>query len=240
MSELKSVAIVQSNYIPWIGYFDLISSVDEFVLLDDVQFTKRDWRNRNLIKSQTGPKWLTIPVATKGRFNQLVNETLVQGQEWREQHWATLVHAYGKSAFFNEISDLLGPLYKDGRSEFLSAINREFIVEISDFLNLNTTITTSSQYPLTNEPTERLVSICRAAGATTYVSGPAAKSYLDVSVFRRENIDVEWFEYPTYRQYPQMWGGFESNMSIVDMLFNLGEASLEQVLESGSRRISST
>lgn len=240
MSTLKSIAVVQSNYIPWIGYFDLINSVDEFVLLDDVQFTKRDWRNRNRIKSQAGPKWLTIPVASKGKFKQLVNETQVQGHEWREQHWDTLLHAYGKSEFFDEASRLLRPLYEARKSEALSEINREFIVKISDFLDVRTLISSSSQYPLADDPSERLVSICSAAGASTYVSGPAAKDYLDVSKFRRRDISVEWFEYPEYGSYSQMWGAFEANLSIVDVLFNLGGASREYLRTSGSRTLPTT
>src|SRR4030095_6284230 len=96
----KRVAIVQSSYIPWKGYFDLIRASDEFILLDDVQFTKRDWRSRNRIKTQRGPAWLTIPVRTKGLYKQLIQDTYVSDVRWGEAHWATLRASYARAPFF--------------------------------------------------------------------------------------------------------------------------------------------
>ena len=97
---MKKVAIVQSNYIPWKGYFDMIASVDEFILYDDMQFTRRDWRNRNLIKTPTGLQWLTIPVKVKGKFEQKIRETEIEGHDWAKTHWQSLVHNYGKAKHF--------------------------------------------------------------------------------------------------------------------------------------------
>jgi hypothetical protein len=235
ITNKKSLAIVQSNYIPWIGYFDLINYVDEFVLLDDVQFTKRDWRNRNIIKSSTGPRWLTIPVVSKGLYGQLLNQTKVMGSDWRKEHWKALVHSYSKAAYFDEVSEWLHPLYRDSQFESLSQINKLFLSEISNYLGVQTSLTSSSQYPLSSKPTERLVSICLAAGASTYVSGPAAKDYLEVSLFEEHNIEVEWFSYPTYSSYPQLWGEFQPKLSIVDLLFNVGPKSQAHLFNSWVR-----
>src|SRR5687768_17987150 len=96
----KRIAIVQSNYIPWKGYFDLINSVDEFILFDSAQYTRRDWRNRNLVKTSAGPTWLTIPVATKGKFDQRICDTVVSERNWPQQHWKTIAHWYAKATHF--------------------------------------------------------------------------------------------------------------------------------------------
>ncbi len=106
MNTSKTVAIVQSNYIPWRGYFDLINSADEFILYDDAQYTIRDWRNRNLIKTADGPRWLTIPVKVKGKYLQKIKETVISDPSWGLQHWASLTHSYSKAAFFSEYESL--------------------------------------------------------------------------------------------------------------------------------------
>ena len=112
MSGRKRLAIIQSSYIPWKGYFDAIATVDEFILLDDAQYTKRDWRNRNRIKPPAGPQWLTIPDQVKGRFEQRIDETLVADPSWAEKHWSTLVNVYRRASGFDEVAAWLGPLYE--------------------------------------------------------------------------------------------------------------------------------
>jgi hypothetical protein len=170
----KRVAIVQSCYIPWKGYFDLIRAVDEFVLLDDVQFTKRDWRNRNRIQTPTGPRWLTIPVITKGRFVQAIDETEI-AEAWADKHWAALVHAYAKAPHFREMAPVLLSLYDVARDErMLSRVNYLFTTGICRALDIPTRISWSRDYPLAGAKTDRLLSICVALGATHYVSGPSA------------------------------------------------------------------
>src|SRR5258706_2679625 len=119
----KRVAIVQSSYIPWKGYFDLIRSVDEFILLDDVQFTRRDWRSRNQIKTQHGPAWLTIPVNTRGRYTQLIRDTTISDASWADRHWRSLVASYGKARCFRAYADLVESLYRCATSDRLSALN---------------------------------------------------------------------------------------------------------------------
>lgn len=218
---MKRVAIVQSNYIPWKGYFDLIASVDEFVLYDDVQFTRRDWRNRNLIKTPQGVRWLTIPVASKGRYHQTIRETAIEGGDWAATHLQSLRSNYRRARFFDQVSELVEPLYA-APSSSLSDLNRAFLDAICNYLGITTHFTRSADYELAEERTERLASICSQAGADVYVSGPAAKDYLDEAEFRRRGMRVEWFDYSRYPEYPQLWGEFVHGVTMLDLLFNCG------------------
>jgi hypothetical protein len=228
-SRAKKVAVVQSNYIPWKGYFDLIAAVDEFVLYDDVQYTRRDWRNRNRIKTPQGVQWLTIPVSVKGKYHQSVRETKIDGSEWASAHYKSLVQNYSRAPYFEEISDWLHPLYLNSAFTHLSDLNRCFIETICDYLGINTTITSSSEYNLVEGRTERLVAICSQAGAKAYISGPTAKDYLDEEIFLKNGIEVHWFDYIGYATYPQLWGEFRHDVSILDLLFNCGRASVNQL-----------
>ena len=219
----KRIAIVQSNYIPWRGYFDLIRRVDEFVLFDEVQYTRRDWRNRNRIKTAQGVCWLTIPVAVKGRYTQKISETLVSESSWRERHWRTLSMAYGRAPFFRSLRERFEELYLGSDEERLSRINERFLRAVCELLGLTTRLKRSSDYEIVAGKSERLVSICRQADATEYYSGPAARAYLDEDAFRRAGIEVRWMVYPEYRPYRQQHGpAFERGLSIVDLLFNEG------------------
>jgi hypothetical protein len=218
---VKKVAIVQSNYIPWKGYFDLIASVDEFVLYDDMQFTRRDWRNRNLIKTAQGLKWLTVPVVVKGRFEQPIRETRIQEGDWARVHLNSFRSNYARAACFSEVFDLLTPAYEE-RHDTISTLNRRLIELVCSYLGITTRISHSWDYASAAGRSERLADICAQAGATVYVSGPAARAYLDEGVFAARGIKVEWFDYNGYPQYPQLWTGFEHGVSIVDLLFNCG------------------
>lgn len=219
---MKTVAIVQSNYIPWKGYFDLVGSVDEFVLYDDMQFTRRDWRNRNLIKTPNGLQWLTIPVQVKGRYHQRIRDTLISDPGWPGSHWRTLSLNYGRAPFFDSTAEWLDPLYRTAGQADLTGINRHFLQAICDRLGIRTRLSDSADYTLTGEKSEKLASICEQAGADVYLSGPAARDYLDESVFNDRGITVRWFDYSRYREYPQLWGAFEHGVTILDLLFNTG------------------
>lgn len=223
---MKSVAILQSNYIPWKGYFDLIAAVDEFIIYDDMQYTRRDWRNRNKIKTPQGLQWLTVPVLVKGKYNQLIKETEIDGSAWAENHWKTIVQNYRRSKYFDEIEEWLGPLYKTNSYTLLSSLNREFIQKICNYLSIDTKITSSSEYILVEGKTLRLVDICKQAGATEYVSGMSAKEYLEEEIFSELEISLKWFDYQNYPEYNQLWTGFEHGVSIVDLLFNCGKESV--------------
>jgi WbqC-like protein family len=220
----KKVVISQSNYIPWKGYFDMINSADEFVIYDDVQYTRRDWRNRNKVVTPGGVKWLTIPVETKGKYHQKVNETKISEANWASQHWLTLRSCYKKAHYFKYYEPLFEDLYLDKLQsiEYLSKVNELIIRTICMILGINTKIVSSSNFKLKEDRNERLVAICQELGATTYFSGPAAKNYIETERFRAENIEVKWMDYSGYLEYPQCYGAFEHGVSILDLLFNCG------------------
>jgi hypothetical protein len=222
---MKKVAILQSNYIPWKGYFDMIAAVDEFILYDDMQYTRRDWRNRNQIKTPQGVQWLTIPVKVKGKYHQKICETEIQGIDWIESHWKSLVQNYSRSPYFHEIVEWLEPLYFSDVPANLSLVNRRFIEAICKYLSISTVISNSWDYRLVEGKTERLADLCAQAGGTEYVSGPAAKDYIDAQVFADFGISLSWFDYSGYSEYPQLWNEFAHGVTILDLLFNCGKAS---------------
>lgn len=227
----KKVAILQSNYIPWKGYFDLVAAVDEFILYDDMQFTKNDWRNRNKIKTPKGLEWLSIPVGSD--ISRRIRDVQLPKNGWQQKHLKTLEINYGRSAFFEEVFNLLKPIYLNQQIGKLTEFNRTLIQAVCDYLNIKTKISYSWDYNLGEGKTERLVSLCQQAGATDYISGPAAKDYLDEAMFNKQNIQVSWFDYSGYQAYPQLWGTFEHGVSVLDLLFNCGKQS-NQYLKSAS------
>ena len=220
----KVVAIVQSNYIPWRGYFDLIGGADEFILYDSVQFTRRDWRNRNRIKTPQGVRWLTIPVHSKGRYHQSIAETEIQDPAWADRHWRTICQHYAGAAGFDVWAGELEELYAASRDErLLSAVNERFLRGVCEMLGIETTITRCTDYaPAPGDATGRLLALCHAAGAATYLSGPSARAYLDVERFEQAGIAVRWEDYSGYVEYPQRFGPFEPAVGIVDLLLNTG------------------
>jgi hypothetical protein len=220
--DSKSVAIIQSNYIPWKGYFDLIAAVDVFVIYDDMQFTRRDWRNRNQIKTPTGLQWLTVPVLVKGKYLQRINETRIDGTDWAKAHWKTITHNYSKTPFFKEISDWLAPFYLEGQYSNLSALNSTLIKEICSYLNIKTVIRDSNEFRLEGDKSGKLLKIAKTLEADRYLTGPSAQAYLDTSIFEQSGITVDWFDYSNYRIYPQAWGDFTHHVSVIDLLFNCG------------------
>jgi hypothetical protein len=219
---MKKVAIVQSNYIPWKGYFDMIAAVDEFILYDDMQFTRRDWRNRNQIKSPQGVQWLTVPVKVKGKYFQKIRDTEIDGTDWPEGHWRLLEQNYRRARYFDEIASWLEPLYRKNTFTHISPMNRVFIEAICKYLGIRTLISNSWDYPLVDGKTERLAGLCKEARGTEYISGPAAKDYIDDRIFRDMNITLTWFTYDNYPEYPQLWGEFAHGVTILDLLFNTG------------------
>ncbi|UYO51281.1 WbqC family protein [Rhodopseudomonas palustris] len=219
---MKKVAIIQSNYIPWRGYFDMIAAVDEVIIYDDMQYTRRDWRNRNQIKTQNGLHWLTVPVLVKGRYHQKIRDTRIDGTHWAKTHWRTIETNYRAAPHFVEIASWLAPIYLEEKHEYLSLLNRRLLETICDYLGIPARLTTSWDYELIDGKTERLADLCRQAGATEYVSGPSAQSYVDETVFADMGIGLTWFDYQGFADYPQLWGEFEPAVSIVDLLFNTG------------------
>ncbi|MGK0186251.1 MAG: hypothetical protein ACI9R3_002034 [Verrucomicrobiales bacterium] len=220
---MKKVAILQSNYIPWKGYFDLINSVDVFVLYDDMQYTRRDWRNRNKVKGPGGLKWLSVPVEVKGKYLQTIKETRVSDAAWATKHWQTLRGFYAKAPHFSDYAEELESLYtRAGDLEHLSEINHLFITAINQWLGITTEIQWSSDYQLVDGKSERLLGICRDAEASHYLSGPAARDYLDAELFATAGITVDWMDYAGYPQYSQLHGNFEHGVTVLDLLFQCG------------------
>ena len=234
---MKKVAIVQSNYIPWKGYFDLIAAADEFILYDDVQYTRRDWRNRNQIKSPQGIQWLTVPVKVKGKYTQKIRETEIDGFEWADVHWKAFLQNYRRAPYFDDVARWLEPYYHGGKYSHLSALNRDLIEAVCRFLGITTRISNSWEYSLAPGKSDRLAELCAQVGGTAYISGPSARGYLDASPFDERGVKVLWFDYEGYPEYRQQWGGFVHAVSIVDLLFNEGPAARDYLRFVGKRRV---
>ncbi|WP_374028275.1 WbqC family protein [Bdellovibrio bacteriovorus] len=226
---MKKVVILQSNYIPWKGYFDLIWIADEFIILDDVQYTKNDWRNRNQIKTVQGKKWLTIPVTYKFSERPLISSITVCSPNWVEEHLAQLKLAYQGAPYYSEFLPHLESWYgKIKTFDKLSEINLYLLQAIADYLEIGAKLTKSSLYITTQElqsldKNHRLAEICARAKATDYITGPSALSYLDESVFKSQGINVHVADYGSYGPYPQQHGEFDHYVTILDLIFNLGK-----------------
>lgn len=222
MAQDKTVAIIQSNYIPWKGYFDIINMVDEFILFDEVQYTKRDWRNRNKIKTPNGAQWLTIPVLTKSKYEQPIDSVEI-AESWAEKHWRSIESNYRRASCFDEMAPRLKPIFEACEPlRLLSDVNYTLLRGISDLLGIKTPMTWSRVYAGHGHKTERLLTICQEAGAGLYISGPAAKVYLDVEIFRAAGIDVNYMDYDGYPVYQQLYGDFDHYVSVVDLILNAG------------------
>lgn len=217
----KKIAILQSNYIPWKGYFDIIGMVDEFIIYDEVQYTKNDWRNRNKIKTANGVQWITIPVYQKS-LHQKISETQISNLKWGPKNWNSLKTNYSKAAHFKNYSQVLEEFYMTFNKPWLSEINVTLLKLICSFLDIRTPITNSTDYILEGDPTEKLVSLCKQTGSSYYLSGLAAKNYLREDLFEQEGIKIEWMDYSGYSDYPQLYPPFEHGVSVVDLLFNVG------------------
>jgi hypothetical protein len=219
---VKRVAILQSNYIPWKGYFDIIHRVDEFILYDDVQYTKNDWRNRNLIKTSQGKKWLTIPV-TVGSLHDKINEVRIADAGWGVRHWETIRNNYRHAPFFRDYHETFERLFLNATEPLLCTINYRFLAAMLEILGVQTRLTQSTEYgSLAGRSTERVVNLCRAAGATHYLSGPAAKAYIVPEEFAAAAIAVEYMDYTGYPEYEQLYPPFDHGVSVIDLILTAG------------------
>ena len=220
---MKRIAILQSNYIPWKGYFDIINYVDEFIIYDEAQYTRRDWRNRNLIKTRQGLKWLTIPVEVKGKYTQTICETKIAEKTWAAKHWESVRHNYHEADYFDEYKFQFESIYKKASElDKLSEVNLLFINFVNEILHINAKISQSSQYHLEEDKNEKIISICEQSGASSYVTGPAARQYINEDLFQKNGIELEYFSYDNYSEYNQLYGSFQHNVSVIDLIFNTG------------------
>jgi len=230
----KRIAVVQSNYIPWKGFFDLIAAVDEFILYDDVQYTRRDWRNRNQIKTAHGLQWLTVPVNVKGQYLAAIKDMIVADRSWAARHWKTIVHNYGGVSCFDEVAGWLESLYTEAaRLSHLSEVNYLFIEATCRSLGIDTRLSWSMDYELMPGRTERLVGLCQQAGATEYLSGPSARAYVEEDRFRAAGIRVLYADYTGYPEYRQLHPPFVHTVSVIDLLLNEGANAQRYLKRSG-------
>jgi len=220
------VAIHQPNYLPWFGFFKKIVASDAFVLLDPVPFSKQSVQNRTRIKTARGTEWLTIPVLTKGRFAQPTNQVRINNQErWRKHHLKTISQNYSRAPFFRELFDPIVTIL-DRDWSLLADLAITLIQEICRRLEIERPFYRASELDVTGTRTDLLVSICRAIGADTYLSGKGGMKYQDEATFMEAGIDISYpaFEHPIY---PQLYGPFIPGLSIVDILFNCGARTLD-------------
>jgi hypothetical protein len=221
------VAAIQSSFIPWRGYFDFIASVDVFVFLDDVQYTARDWRNRNKIKTPKGTEYVTVPVVHGGR-DLLVSEAKIDySQGWIKKLLGSWSANYGRTGFFNTTVELLAEI-ETARYENLRALNTALTKRICDYLCIATPLIDSSELSLVGTKTDRLIDLSKKLNATTYLSGPSADAYLDKEAFRRNGIRLEYKSYD-YEPYPQLWGPFEGAVTVLDLIANCGPAAKNHI-----------
>jgi hypothetical protein len=226
------IAIHQPNFIPWLGYFYKIAKADTFVILDDVQYTKNSFINRNKIKTPNGSMWLTVPVITSEKFGQKINEVEIKDPIKTSNKILNTVKAnYSRSEYFK----LFFPEFESIINKYhisLSILNSELIQWVCKILDINTRILYSSKLPANhNEGTFRLVDICKLTGATIYLSGFGGNKYQDENIFRENKIslNISDFNHPVYKQ---LWGNFESNLSVIDLIFNSGPKSRSILLNS--------
>ncbi|MFH1676197.1 MAG: WbqC family protein [bacterium] len=227
------IAILQPGYLPWFGFFDQELSVDRFVLYDDVQYDRRGWRNRNRLKSPTGPAWLTVPVIQKGKYLQKINEVEIDNDRpWKKKHLGAINSYYKKAPYFNELYPQFEKILSEDR-KFLSDLALEIINWLNGIIGIDTPITLSSSLDVKGEGTDRLLDICLKLGASEYYSGAAARHYMELEKFRDAGIGVFFQEYE-HPVYPQLHGEFVSHLSVLDLaMVALGEA--KRIIESGRK-----
>ncbi len=218
---MKRVVINQSNYIPWKGFFDLIHDADQFVFYDDVQFTKHDWRNRNLVKGPSGPQWLTVPVGT--RLDRRISDVTMGSHGWQIKHWKTLSQLYSRASYFKYYRSIFEHVYLERQWSRLSELNQFLTQTIArDMLGIKTEFADSEQFVATGRGQERVLNLLKAVGADRYVSGPAGRAYLEPDRFREAGIALVWKDYSGYPEYPQFFPPFQHAVSILDVIFHTG------------------
>jgi len=226
-----NLVVLQSNYIPWKGYFDLIKSADLFVVYDSAQYTKNDWRNRNLLIGPTGPTWLTIPVRTTGLSTQKISEATITDSRWARKHWKTVTQDLGKRSYFSTYEEQWASWFNEASElDRLHDINLLFLRGIAEQLSISTPIVNDTDYEIWSDKkqgsaTERLLELCLRVGASTYITGPAGLNYMDLTAFKASCIQVEVIDYSAYPEYPQAGNSFTHGVSVLDLLANVGPSA---------------
>jgi hypothetical protein len=218
---MKTVVVLQSNYIPWKGYFDLVHDADLFIFHDDLQYTKNDWRNRNKIKTPKGAEWITIPVGTDE--HRLICEVTIRDAGWQAKHWHTITRHYAECPYFPRYQAFFEDVYRGRTWTNLSELNQFLIRAIArDVLHIDAQFADSRDYALSGRKLDRLLELVTKAGGERYVSGPAARDYIDPASFAQAGIELRWKDYSGYPEYRQRFPPFEHAVSILDLIFNVG------------------
>ena len=215
------VAVLQSNYIPWKGVFDIIHDVDMFVFYDEVQYSSGGWTNRNIIKTPAGGQWLTIPVSA--HLTDSIESVVLSDRKWPRKHYNAIQTNYGAAPYFKQYRDWLQYIYCEREWKTLSELNQYLLMDIScNFLGIHTEFRNSREFVSTGAKHEKLLSLLQSISADHYLSGPAAKDYIIEKDYKAAGIKLEWKDYAGYPEYPQLHGEFMHNVSILDLLFNCG------------------
>jgi hypothetical protein len=229
------VGVIQSSFIPWRGYFDFIASVDAFVFHDDIQYTKGDWRNRNKLKTAKGAEWITVPVSYKS-VRQLICETQIDySTPWGKKHLRSWESHYRQTPYYGVATELLAAS-AETRHATISQLNIFLVRRICDYLNIRTPMSLSSELLLQGSKTERLIDLLKRMNATSYLSGPSADAYLDKELFRKNGIQLEYKSYD-YPPYPQLWGDFIGEVTVLDLIANCGPDAKNWIRSSTPARI---
>lgn len=219
--RVRQVAAVQSNYLPWKGYFDLIHDVDLFVFYDDNQYTPRDWRNRNRIKTAGGAQWISVPVGNDR--NRLIHDVEIADPSWQAKHHQTLTQNYGKCPHFARYRAWLDHVYLERRWTNLSELNQWTTRHIAaEFLGIRTAFADSRTYAAQGQKLDKMVDLVVRTGASVYHSGPAARDYIVPERFSERGIKLVWKDYAGYPEHPQRFPPFEPSVTVLDLLFNTG------------------
>jgi len=226
------VAVHQPQYLPWLGYFDKMDQADAFCYLDNVQFKKNEWQNRNRLKTAQAWQWLTVPV--RYRFPQKINEVAVnEAVKWQHKHIQALITNYKKAIYFDDYFPIFESVLKQDFKS-ISDLNIHMIAKIRGLLGINNKpVVRASELSLSEDPTGRLIDVCKHFGGDTYLAGQDGANYMDMKQFERSGIKVitQKFEHP---KYLQCFGDFQSHMSIIDLIFNCGPESLS-IIRTGRR-----
>jgi hypothetical protein len=225
--------ILQPSYIPWRGYFHQISRADIFVFYDDVKYDKNGWRNRNRIKSPGGAQWLTIPVLTpelETRQTPIDEIRIDWSRNWIRKHWNSLETSYNKAPYFSKYRPILEPYYHS-HPEFLVDFTIPLTIQLSHELGIHNSefIRSSSLTGITGKKTDRLIQILTQLRATEYLTGPAARDYIDEAEFRAHGIHLEYMAY-NYLDYEQLYPPYDPQVSILDLMFMTGSQAINHII----------
>ncbi|MFC1807280.1 WbqC family protein [Candidatus Omnitrophota bacterium] len=224
------VAAHQPMYMPWLGFFHKWLKSDLFVFLDDVEYISRDFFNRNMIKTDQGGAWLSVPISHQSNERPYINEVKINnGHNWFKKHWGSLRFYYGKAQYFDRYREFFEQIYNKEWDDLLS-LNVTLLKFFSNELKVNVDTTYSSSMNITEKATRRLINICKKVGADTYLSGIGAKAYLETELFDQEGIRLVFqeFQHPVY---PQLFGDFIPNMSVTDLLLNCGPEDSSNIIK---------